>query len=182
MAPQVEPKRGIKVPWCWDIVCEENCRLLNSSRRYYNTFAGISSPFSVFFHHFLPFLGDHDVKWRPCISTLCSINIMAQVCFWRTWFGTQHILDPANHSSWAWHTKAILWAIPANSKSWAHLAALPFPNLWGAWWTPKKYVGHIGLDANSGACPGPSQTCTPFAPTMSVRIFGQFLPFSIFLP
>ena len=33
----------------------------------------------------------------------------------------------------------------------------------------------------SRAHPGPSQTCAPFAPTMSVRIFGHFLPFPIFL-
>ena len=27
----------------------------------------------------LPFLARHDVKWRPCISTLRSIDIMTQV-------------------------------------------------------------------------------------------------------
>ena len=46
---------------------------------------------------------------------------------------------------------------------------------------PKRYVGQIGLDTKSRAQSCPSQTCAPFAPTMSVRIFGHFLPFSIFL-
>ena len=51
----------------------------------------------------------------------------------------------------------------------------------GSWSTAKRYDGHIGLDTNSGACSGPSQTCTLFALTLSVRIFGHFPPFSIFL-
>ena len=41
----------------------------------------------------------HDVKWRPCISTLRSIDIMTQVCYEGTYFDAQHILDPANNSS-----------------------------------------------------------------------------------
>ena len=55
------------------------------------------------------------------------------------------------------------------------------PKSRGVWATPKRYVGRIGLDTNSRAHPGPSQTCAPFAPTMSVRIFGHFLPFPIIL-
>ena len=47
----------------------------------------------------LPFLARHDVKWRPCISTLHSIDIMTQVCYGGTYLGPQHILDPANNSS-----------------------------------------------------------------------------------
>ena len=47
----------------------------------------------------LPFLARHDVKWRPSISVLRSIDIMTQVCFGGTYFGPQHILDPANNSS-----------------------------------------------------------------------------------
>ena len=75
----------------------------------------------------LPFLARHDVKWRPCISTLRSIDIMTQVCYEGTYFRAQHILDPANNSSWAGHTVAAMLAIWDYPKSWAHLATLPFP-------------------------------------------------------
>ena len=75
----------------------------------------------------LPFLARHDVKWRPCISTLRSIDIMTQVWYDGTYFGAQHILDPANNSSWAWHAVAAMLAIWDYPKSWAHLATLPFP-------------------------------------------------------
>ena len=75
----------------------------------------------------LLFLARHDVKWRPCISTLRSIDIMTQVCYDGTYFGAQHILDRANNSSWAWHTVAAMLAIWDYPKSWAHLATLPFP-------------------------------------------------------
>ena len=54
------------------------------------------------------------------------------------------------------------------------------PKFSGVWATPKSYVGHIGLDTNFRACLGPSRTCTLFVATMSVRIFGNFLRFSIF--
>ena len=73
------------------------------------------------------FFARHDVKWRPCISTLRPIDIMTQACYEGTYFGAQHILDPANNSSWAWHTVAAMLAIWDNPKSWAHLATLPFP-------------------------------------------------------
>ena len=53
----------------------------------------------------------HDVRWRLCISTLRSIDIMTQVCSEGTYFVAQHILDPANNSSWAWHTVAAMLAI-----------------------------------------------------------------------
>ena len=62
-----------------------------------------------------------------CISTLRSIDIMTQVCHGGTYFGAQHILNPANNSSWAWHTVAAMLAIWDYPKSWAHLATLPFP-------------------------------------------------------
>ena len=55
------------------------------------------------------------------------------------------------------------------------------PKSTGVLATSKRYVGHIGLDTNSGTHPGPSRTCAPFAPTMSVRSLGHFLPFPIFL-
>ena len=55
------------------------------------------------------------------------------------------------------------------------------PKSRGVWSTPKRYVGHVALGPNSRAQPGPSRTCAAFAPTMSVRIFGHFLPFPIFL-
>ena len=42
----------------------------------------------------------------------------------------------------------------------------------------KRYVGHIGVESKSRACSGQSRTCTPFAPTMSVRLIGHFWPFS----
>ena len=73
------------------------------------------------------FLARHDVKWRLCISKLRSIDIMTQVCYEGTYFGAQHILDPANNSSWIWHTVAAMLAIWDYPKSWAHLATLPFP-------------------------------------------------------
>ena len=73
------------------------------------------------------FFARHDVKWRPCISTLRSIDIMTQVCYEGTYFVAQHILDPANNSPWAWHTVASMSAIWDYPKSWAHLATLPFP-------------------------------------------------------
>ena len=75
----------------------------------------------------LPFLARHDFKWRPCIWTLGSIDIMNQVCYEGTYLGAQHILDPANNSSWAWHTVAAMLAIWDYPKSWAHLATLPCP-------------------------------------------------------
>ena len=74
----------------------------------------------------LPFCARHDVKWRPCFSTLRSIDIMTQVCYEGTYFRAQHILDPANNSSGAWHTEAAMLAIWDYLKSWAHLATLPF--------------------------------------------------------
>ena len=58
---------------------------------------------------------------------LRSIDIMTQVCYEGTYFGAQHILDPANNSSWAGHTVAAMLAIWDYPKSWAHLATLPFP-------------------------------------------------------
>ena len=51
---------------------------------------------------------------------------MTQVCYGDAYFGAQHILDPANNSSWAWHTVAAMLAIWDYPKSWAHLATLPF--------------------------------------------------------
>ena len=52
---------------------------------------------------------------------------MTQVCDEGTYFGAQHILDPANNSSWTWHTVATMLAIWGYPKSWAHLATLSFP-------------------------------------------------------
>ena len=75
----------------------------------------------------LLFFARHDVKWRPCISTLRAIDIRTQVCFEGTLFGAQHILNPADNSPWAWHTVAAKLAIWDDPKSWAHLATLPFP-------------------------------------------------------
>ena len=57
---------------------------------------------------------------------LRSIDIMTQVCYEDTYFGAQHILDPANNSSWAWHTVAAMLAIWDYPKSWAHLGTLLF--------------------------------------------------------
>ena len=144
----------------------------------------ISGDFKSIFHVFpsiLLFFGRDDVKWRSCISMLRSSNIMTQVYCEGIYFGAQHVLGPANNSSLARHTKVILCAIWANPKSWAQLVTPPFPKTRGVWSTPKRYVGHMGLESKPGAHPGASRTCAPFAPTMSVRIFGHFWPFSIFL-
>ena len=81
----------------------------------------------MFLRQYCCFFARHDVKWRPCISTLRSIDIMTQLFFGGTYFDAQHILDPANNSSWAWHTVAAMLAIWDYPKSWAHLATLPFP-------------------------------------------------------
>ena len=74
------------------------------------------------FSPILLFFARHDVKWRPWISTLRSIDIMTRICFGGTHFGAQHILDPAEKSPWAWHTVAAMLAIWDDPKSWAHLA------------------------------------------------------------
>ena len=83
------------------------------------------------FSAILLFFARHDVKWRPCISTLRPIDIITQVCYGGTYFGAQHILDSANNSSWAWHTVAVMLAIWDHPKSWAHFATLPFPKTEG---------------------------------------------------
>ena len=74
----------------------------------------ICAPFKALLGVFSPillFFARHDVKWRPCISTLRSIDIMTQVCSEGTYFGAHHILNPANNSSWAWHTVAAMLTI-----------------------------------------------------------------------
>ena len=58
---------------------------------------------------------------------LRPIDIMTQVCYVGTYFGAQHIFDPANNSSWAWHTVAAMLAILDYPKSCTHLVTLPFP-------------------------------------------------------
>ena len=78
-----------------------------------------------------------------------------------------------------------MWAIWACPKSWAHLGTLPFPNPGGFKRRPKDIyhlIHYVGLHTNYMAHPGQNWTCAPFAPTMSVRNFGRFLPFSILLP
>ena len=126
-APQVECICGIRGHWCQVIVFRRIGRLLNPSRRYYNIFVRLSRHFGVFFSPILLFFACQDVKWRPCISTLRTIDIMTQVFHGGTYFGAQHILDLANNSSWAWRTVAAMLAISDHRKSWAHLATLPFP-------------------------------------------------------
>ena len=94
------------------------------------------------FSPILLFFARHDVKWRPYISTLRSIDIMTQVCYEGTHFGARHISDPANNSSWAWHTVAAMLAIWNDPKSWAHLATLPFPKPEGFGRRPKDMREH----------------------------------------
>ena len=125
----------------------------------------------------LLFFARHDVKWRPCISTLRLMDIMNQVCLEGTYFGGQHILNPANNSSWAWHTVAAMLAIWDDPKSWAHLATLPFSKLEGFGRRPKDMLDAYDLIpilwhnlVQVGQLP-------QFAPTMSVRIFGHFEQF-----
>ena len=59
---------------------------------------------------------------------LRSIGSVTQLRFGSEYSDPHLKLDPANNSSWASHTKAILWATWGNPKSWAHLATRPFPN------------------------------------------------------
>ena len=118
---------GIGGHWYQVIVFRRIGRLLNPGRRYYNIFVRLSRHFWVFFSPILLFFARHDVKWRPCISTLRPIDIMTQVLDEGTYFSAQHIFHPANNSSWAWHTVAAKLAIWDHPKSWAHLATLPFP-------------------------------------------------------
>ena len=87
----------------------------------------------------------HDVKSRPCISTLRSIDNMTQVCYEGTHFGAQHIFDPTNNSPWAWHTVAAMLAIWDDPKSWAHLATLPFPKSEGLGRRPKDMLDAYDL-------------------------------------
>ena len=100
--------------------------------------------FACFFTNFA-FFARHDVKLRPCISTLRSICIMTQVCDGGTYFCAQHILDPANNSPWAWHTVAAMLAIWDDPKSWAHLATLPFPKPEGFRRRPKDMLDAYDL-------------------------------------
>ena len=74
-----------------------------------------------------------------------SIDIMTQVCYGGTYFGAQHILDPANNSTWAWHTVAAMLAIWDDPKSWAHLATLPFPKPEGFGRRPKDMLDAYDL-------------------------------------
>ena len=67
------------------------------------------------------------VRMRGWTGVWRSIDTMTQVCSEGTYFGAQHISDPADNSSWAWHTVAAMLAIRECPKSWAHLATLPFP-------------------------------------------------------
>ena len=97
------------------------------------------------FSPILLFFARHDVKWRPCISTLRSIDIMTQVCYEGTYFGAQHILALVNNSSWAWHTVATMLAIWDDPKSWAHLATLPFPKPEGFGRRPKDMLDAYDL-------------------------------------
>ena len=97
------------------------------------------------FSPILLFFAGHDVKWRPCISTLRSIDIMTQVCYEGTDFGAQHILNLANNAPWAWHTVAAMFAIWDNPKSWAHLATLPIPKPEGFGRRPKDMLDAYDL-------------------------------------
>ena len=99
----------------------------------------------MFFSLTLLFFARHDVKWRLCISTLRPIDIMTPVCYEGTYFGAQHILDPANNSPWAWHTVAAMLAIWDHPKSWAHLATLPFPRPEGFRRRPKDMLDAYDL-------------------------------------
>ena len=97
------------------------------------------------FSPILLFFARHDVKWRPCISTLRSIDIMTQLCYGGTYFGAQHIFDPANNSPWAWHTVAAMLAIWDDLKSRAHLVTLPFPKPEGYGRRPKDMLDAYDL-------------------------------------
>ena len=97
------------------------------------------------FSPILLFFARHDVKWRPCISTLRPMDIMSQVCFEGTYFGAQHISDPADNSPWAWHTVAAMLALWDYPKSWAHLATLPFPKPEGIGRRPKDMLDAYDL-------------------------------------
>ena len=61
------------------------------------------------------------------------------------------------------------------------LGGTTIPKSRGIWSTPKRYIGHIGLDTHSGAYPKSKSDMYPIYPTMSVRTSGHFLPFSVFL-
>ena len=97
--------------------------------------------FGCFFANIAVF-ARHHVKWRPCNSTLRPNDIVTEVCYEGTYFGAQHILDPANNSSWAWRTVAAMLAIWDHLKSWAHWQPCHSRNR-RSWATPKRYVGHI---------------------------------------
>ena len=136
-APQVEHICGIGGHWCQVIVFRRIGRLGNPSQRYYNVFVHFSRHFDVSLCQFCCF-------WPVMMSSGDRVSqCCVQVCFEGTYFGAQHILNPAENSSWAWHTVA------------AMLAIWDYPKFHGltwrpchsqnrrSWATPKRYVGHI---------------------------------------
>ena len=101
---------------------------------------------------------------------------MTEICFEGTYFGAQHILDPANNSSWAGHTVAAMLAIWDYPKSWAHLATLPFPKTGGVRRRPKDMFDAYDLipilwhtRTKSGMCLiGPNHECAHFWPFLAI--------------
>ena len=91
------------------------------------------------------FFARHDVKWRPCISTLRSIDIMTQVCFGGTYFSAQHILDPANNSTWAWHTLAAMFGDLGPSQIMGSLGDPAIPETGGVGRRPKDMLDTYDL-------------------------------------
>ena len=74
-----------------------------------------------------------------------SIDIMTQVCYESTHFGAQHILDPANNSSWAWHTVAAMLAILGLSQIMGSLGDPAIPKTGGVGRRPKDMLDTYDL-------------------------------------
>ena len=154
---------------------------LNPYRRYSTIFVDFKSIFHVF-SSILLFFRRHNVRWRPCMSGLRSMDVMTQVWYKGIYFSAQYILCPANNSTWGLALRGHLVGNFGQSQiSMGSHVNLTIPKCRRVWSTAQRYVGHKGLESTFRAYSGPSQTPATFAPTMSVRIFGCFWPFSIFL-
>ena len=172
---QVDPGCGIKGPWYPDIMCEENCQLLNSIRRYCNTIVGSSSAICMFFHEFYQF-SSGDLISQCCAQTTSSPTYVLRVHTSVPNISLSHPITPLGLGT-SRPPCGRFGFIPNHGLTWRPCHS----QKQGVWSMPKRYVGHLGRGSTSGAYSGPSRTYAPFAATMSVRIFGHFLPFPIFL-
>ena len=109
------------------------------------------------------------------------MDTMTQVCYESTYFSAPHIVDLPNKYLLGLAHQGHHVGNLGQSQIMGSLGDPAIPKSRGFWATPQRYVGHKILGSSSRAHPGPSRTYAPYASDMSVRIFGHFLPFPIFL-